>query len=36
MVNNLDEVGVVDVDAPGDDWVEDLLGDLLDKVVIGK
>ena len=30
MVNDL----VVDV--PGDDWVEDLLGDLLDNVEIGK
>ena len=33
MVNNLDDVGVVDV--PGD-GIEDLLGDLLDKVVIEK
>ena len=29
MVNDLDEVGVVEV--PGDDGLEDLLDDLLDK-----
>ena len=34
MVNDLVDAGVVDV--PGDDGHEDLLGDLLDKVEIGK
>ena len=33
VVNGLVDAGVVDV--PGDDGHEDLLGDLLDKVVIG-
>ena len=33
MVNDLDDVGVVDV--PGDDGLEDLLDDLLDKVING-
>ena len=34
VVNDLVDAGVVDV--PGDDVLEDLLGDLLDKVEMGK